>query len=157
MGSLKEPSAPLPDDDADREMRSACLAFGSIATRLVVPGVCGSEGAARESEAMSAVLAGVLTDFGESNAAKVLRMNRLQRKMERSKKVPKQPRSIVPSLHLAGLVRQVGSGNLSGFAGYALGAHTLNVAYANDRGDPSEGDESPLLRLQPKVHFDVDI
>ena len=88
-------------------------------------------------------------------------MNRLQRKAERSKKQPKNPRAIVPSLHVAGLVRQVGSGNLSGFAGYALaafgGSHTINVGYANDRGLPDEGDASPLLRLQPKIHFDVDL
>jgi hypothetical protein len=110
---------------------------------------------------MAATLGELLQSFGESNANKVLRMNRLQRQMERSKKTPKNPRAIVPNFHLAGLVRQVGSGNLSGFAGYALGAfggsHTINVGYANDRGAPEDGDDSPLLRLQPKVHFDVDL
>ena len=34
-------------------------------------------------------------------------MNRLQRRVERSKKQPKGPRAIVPGLHLTGLVRQV--------------------------------------------------
>ena len=45
-------------------------------------------------------------------------------------------------------------GSLSGFAGYALGAHSINVGYANDRTDD---EDAPLLRLQPKVHFDVDL
>ena len=81
-------------------------------------------------------------------------MNRLQRQMERAKKQPKQPRAIVPGLHLVGLVRQLGSGGLSGFAGYDLGPHSVNVGYANDK---AEDDDAPLLRVQPKIHFDVDL
>ena len=158
---LKDPSGPLDDAKADALVRDAVLQYAAAASKLAVPGVCGSEGGTQEATAMAATLGELLQSFGESNANKVLRMNRLQRQMERSKKTPKNPRAIVPNFHLAGLVRQVGSGNLSGFAGYALGAfggsHTINVGYANDRGAPEDGDDSPLLRLQPKVHFDVDL
>ena len=49
---------------------------------------------------------------------------------------------------------QVGIGSLTGFFGYALGPHSVNLGYANDR---AEDEEAPLLRLQPKIHFDVDL
>jgi hypothetical protein len=159
--ALKDPSAPLDDAKADALARAAVLTYAAAASKLAVAGVCGSADGAQEAAAMAAQLGELLQTFGDSNGNKVLRMHRLQRQMERSKKTPKNPRAVVPSFHLAGLVRQVGGGNLSGFAGYAVaafgGSHTVNMGYANDRGAPEDGDDSPLLRLQPKVHFDVDL
>mmetsp|Transcript_35823 Transcript_35823/g.73018 ORF Transcript_35823/g.73018 Transcript_35823/m.73018 type:complete len:585 (-) Transcript_35823:226-1980(-) len=164
---LKDPSESMPDELGNKALRKASAEFGSQSAKLVRPRKGGAADSERTvstqvlssqvDETMGQVLAQVLADFDESPAAKVVRMNRLQRKTERSKKQPKNPRAITPGLHLAGMVRQIGSGNLNGFAGYALGAHTVNFAYANDRGDPSAGDTSPLLRLQPKIHFDVDL
>jgi len=149
---LKEPSAPLPDEEANKVMRQVSSDFARAAAGLSVPGLT-----AFDQSAMAQLLSTTLNDFDESNAAKVVRMNRLQRKMERSKKQPKSPRGILPGFHLVGMLRHVGVGNLNGFAGYTMGPHSVNFGYANDRGDPETGDDSPLLRLQPKVHFDIDL
>lgn len=149
---LNEPSDPLPDEAANKLMRQLSSDFAREAGGLSVRGLT-----AFDQAAMTQALSSTLNDFDESNAAKVVRMNRLQRKMERSKKQPKHPRGILPGFHLVGMLRHVGAGNLNGFAGYQLGPHSVNFGYANDRGDPETGDDSPLLRLQPKVHFDIDL
>mmetsp|Transcript_41201 Transcript_41201/g.92779 ORF Transcript_41201/g.92779 Transcript_41201/m.92779 type:complete len:563 (+) Transcript_41201:86-1774(+) len=162
VSKLKEPADPLPDDKAKKELRAASLHLASAAQKLALPfqaaSKAGAVAKAKETDNFNAELAALLAGFDESGPCKVLRMNRLQRKVERAKKQPKQPRSIVPGFHLAAMMRQVGSGNLQGFAGYALGPHSIDFGYTNSRGDPElTGDKSPLLRLQPKVHFDIDL
>lgn len=126
LSGVKDAAA-LPDEAGEREVRKFALAFATSAARLVVPGVAGSPGAREETEAFSEALAATRNDFDESAPAKVLRLNRLERKVQRSRKLPKNPRSIVPGLHLTGMLRQVGAGNLQGFAGYTLGPHSVTM------------------------------
>ena len=115
----------------------------------------GSDGGAKETEAFGNMLSQKVADFDDTPAAKVLRFNKLQRKSQRSKKLPKNPRSIVPGFHLVAMLRSIGTGNLNGFAGYTLGPHSVTAGFDNTRGPPESGDDSAPIRLQPKVHFDI--
>ena len=148
-------SEALPADKAEKATRAAAATFGAAMAKLVVPGVVGSAGGTKESEAFGELLGQKASDFEETPAAKVLRMNKLTRKTQRSKKLPKNPRAIVPGLHLVAFMRAVGSGNLNGFAGYTLGPHSVTAGFDNTRGPPESGDDSAPIRLQPKVHFDI--
>uniref|UniRef100_A0A7S2S911 Guanylate-binding protein N-terminal domain-containing protein n=1 Tax=Rhizochromulina marina TaxID=1034831 RepID=A0A7S2S911_9STRA len=156
LNGVKDAAA-VPDEAGEAEVRKFAFDFGRHAARLVVPGVTGSEGAKSETDKFSETLTTFLQDFDESPPAKVLRLNRLERKVQRSRKAEKNPRSIVPGLHLSGMMRQIGVGNLQGFAGYTMGPHSVTMGYQNDRGSLESGDTSPLLRLQPKIHLDVDL
>ena len=149
-------SAVMPEEKVSKEVRASSAAFAAAIAKLVVPGVVGSEGGLKESETFGELLSQKAADFEDTPAAKVLKFNKLQRKSQRSKKLPKNPRSIVPGLHLVAMMRQVGIGNLNGFAGYNFGPHSITCGYENNRGPPESGDDSALLRLQPKIHFDVE-
>lgn len=74
------------------------------------------------------------------------------------------PRITNVALNLVGMLRPPGLGNLQGFVGYATSLLGLPLeimlGVQNDGDSPEimgEDREYPILRVQPKVHFDVDI
>lgn len=149
-------AAPIADEVVNKAMRKAEFEYGAAVAQLAVPAL-GLDGAS-DVEAMSLSLGDIAAKFDESPPAKVLRLNKLTLKAQKNRKSPKNPRSFTPGFHLSGMVRQVGEGNLQGFTSYQAGPHSVTMGYQNDRGTPesmAEGDE-PFLRLQPKVHFDID-
>jgi hypothetical protein len=103
-----------------------------------------------------------LKDFPESNQARLESIRLMDRKAKKPKK--KKGRAVNIGLNLVGMLRPPGYGNLQGFAGYATSAFGLPLdlllGVQND-GDSPEimGDdrEYPILRLQPKIHFDIDV
>ncbi|KAJ1454844.1 hypothetical protein M885DRAFT_521115 [Pelagophyceae sp. CCMP2097] len=71
-----------------------------------------------------------------------------------------RPMSVACAVQLVAMLRPRGFGSLQGFCSYALGPHSILAGYANDRdmsGDMAASDAQPLLRLQPKLNFDLDI
>jgi hypothetical protein len=73
-------------------------------------------------------------------------------------------RAINIGLNLVGMLRPAGFGNLQGFVGYGTSLFGLPLdllfGVQNDGDSPEimgEDREHPVLRLQPKVHFDVDL
>ncbi|KAJ1430660.1 hypothetical protein B484DRAFT_418729 [Ochromonadaceae sp. CCMP2298] len=118
---------------------------------------------------VTAVLEGILRGFPDSPAAKLEEVKRLERQAragargfgERKRGVAK---ALGVSLSLVGMLRPPGFGNLQGFVGYAtsmLGLPLeLLLGVQNDGDSPEvmgEDREYPILRMQPKVHFDVDL
>ena len=86
----------------------------------------------------------------------------MEKQSKKSKK--KGSRAVNIGLNLVGMLRPPGYGNLQGFVGYAtslLGLPLdLMLGVQNDGDSPEvmgEDREYPLLRIQPKVHFDIDI
>ena len=86
--------------------------------------------------------------------------------MDKQTKKPKKKkgRAVNLGLSLVGMLRPPGYGNLQGFAGYSTGLFGLPLdlllGVQNDGDSPEvmgEDREFPILRLQPKVHFDVDV
>jgi len=149
-------AAPIEDEKVKTAMQKAEFAYAAAVAQLAVPAI-GLDGAA-DVDDMSVTLGDLASKFDESPPAKVLRLNKLTLKAQKNRKSPKNPRSFTPGFHLSGMVRQIGSGNLQGFSSYSAGPHSVTMGYQNDRGTPesmAEGDE-PFLRLQPKVHFDID-
>ena len=89
-----------------------------------------------------------------------------------AKKAPRQKgsagagknRAVNIGLNLVGMLRPPGFGNLQGFVGYSTGIFGLPLellfGVQNDGDSPEimgEDREHPILRLQPKVHFDCDL
>jgi len=105
--------------------------------------------------------------FPESNEAKVqarLRMEERMRPQQQQQraggKKAKRERAFGMRLALASMVRQDGNGNLQGFASYDAGPFSMIMGYANDRDTPEamqNGEKPPFLRLQPKIHLDIDL
>lgn len=111
---------------------------------------------------MISTLQTALKDFPESNQARLESLRQMDKK---AKKPPrKKGRAVNIGLSLVGMLRPPGYGNLQGFAGYSTAAFGLPLdlllGVQND-GDSPEimGDdrEYPILRLQPKMHFDIDV
>lgn len=103
-----------------------------------------------------------LKDFPESNQARLESIRLMDRKAKKPKK--KKGRAVNIGLNLVGMLRPPGYGNLQGFAGYATSAFGLPLdlllGVQNDGDSPEVmGDdrEYPILRLQPKIHFDIDV
>ncbi|CDJ42615.1 hypothetical protein, conserved [Eimeria tenella] len=64
--------------------------------------------------------------------------------------------SLRPSLSIASLLRLRGSGNLQGYSRYNAGPIQLIFGFTND-GEGLERERQAAFRLQPKIHFDVEV
>jgi hypothetical protein len=112
---------------------------------------------------ISSKLQTLVKELPESPMAKLMELKKLD-EQTKSQKKRKGQRSLNVALNLVGMLRPSGLGNLQGYANYAtslLGLPLeLLLGFQND-GDSPEimGDdrEYPLLRLQPKIHFDIDL
>lgn len=112
---------------------------------------------------VSTALQLMATEFPETAACKLEEI----RKIEKSAKKPKRKKgqkAINIGLNLVGMLRPPGFGNLQGYLGYAtslLGLPLdLLLGVQNDGDSPEimgEDREYPVLRLQPKIHFDIDV
>lgn len=141
-------------------LRKAVFSFRSMATELEVDSLGLSATAAVEEFSNS--LQTIATEFPESPAAKLEAVRKMEKQSKKGKK--KGSRAVNIGLNLVGMLRPPGYGNLQGFVGYAtslLGLPLdLMLGVQNDGDSPEvmgEDREYPLLRLQPKVHFDIDI
>ena len=111
---------------------------------------------------LSNTLDSILKEFPESTVAKLTALQKMDKQTKKSKK--KKGRAVNLGLSLVGMLRPPGYGNLQGFAGYSTGFFGLPLdlllGIQNDGDSPEvmgEDREFPILRLQPKVHFDVDV
>jgi hypothetical protein len=113
-------------------------------------------------EEFSNSLQTIATEFPESPSAKLEAVRKMEKQSKKGKK--KGSRAVNIGLNLVGMLRPPGYGNLQGFVGYAtslLGLPLdLMLGVQNDGDSPEvmgEDREYPLLRIQPKVHFDIDV
>jgi len=111
---------------------------------------------------VSSKLQTIATELPESPVAKLAEAKKLEEQTKAPKK--KGARGINVALNLVGMLRPPGFGNLQGFVNYAtslLGLPLeLLLGFQNDGDSPDvmgEDREYPLLRVQPKVHFDIDV
>jgi len=111
---------------------------------------------------MSSMLQKTMKDYPESNLARLESLRQMDKKAKKPRK--KKARAVNIGLNLVGMLRPPGYGNLQGFAGYSTSAFGLPLdlllGVQNDGDSPEVmGDdrEHPILRLQPKVHFDIDV
>lgn len=152
------------DDSVQTEeqqlLRKSVFSFRSMATELEVDSLGLSATAAVEEFSNS--LQTIASEFPESPAAKLEAVRKLEKQSKKGKK--KGSRAVNIGLNLVGMLRPPGYGNLQGFVGYAtslLGLPLdLMLGVQNDGDSPEvmgEDREYPLLRIQPKVHFDIDI
>lgn len=103
-------------------------------------------------------------EFPESNAAKLDGLRRMEKQVKKPRR-KKGKRAVNLTLNLVGMLRPPGYGNLQGFVGYN-GLSFFGVPVETLFGVQNDGDapeilgedrEQPILRLQPKVHFDIDL
>jgi hypothetical protein len=149
------------DDEEQQALRKSLFNFRTMIADLEVDifGLSANE----FNEELSTSLQTILTEFPESPAAKL----EAARKMEKAAKKPRKKkgeRAVNIGLNLVGMLRPPGYGNLQGFCGYSTGLFGLPfdimLGVQNDGDSPEimgEDREYPILRLQPKVHFDVDL
>lgn len=111
---------------------------------------------------VSSKLQTIATELPESPVAKLAEAKKLEEQAKSPKK--KGARGLNVALNLVGMFRPPGFGNLQGFANYATSLMGLPLelllGFQNDGDSPDvmgEDREYPLLRLQPKVHFDIDL
>jgi hypothetical protein len=105
-------------------------------------------------------------EFGESSFGRLEQLKKVEKlaKKQGGGSGSKGKRAINLGLNLVGMLRPPGYGNLQGFVGYStalLGLPLeLLMGVHNDGDSPEvmgEDREFPILRLQPKLHFDIDL
>jgi hypothetical protein len=158
----------LSEEDMQQAMRNALFEFRAASAELEIDELgltCSSEAVG----ALSETLKGTLKAFPESNVARLAEL----RKAESISRQPPRRRKkrgvniglkgLNVALNLVGMLRPPGYGNLQGFLAYSTGLLgvplDIMLGCQNDGDAPEvvgEDREHPILRLQPKVHFDID-
>ncbi|KAJ1439662.1 hypothetical protein B484DRAFT_476861 [Ochromonadaceae sp. CCMP2298] len=159
------------EEEQQTALRQAVFDFKTVSAELEDEALGFSLTEERVAE-VTGVLEGILKEFPESPGAKleeVKKVERLARAKSRGlggkgRKKKGVAKALGVSLSLVGMLRPPGFGNLQGFVGYAtsmLGLPLeLLLGVQNDGDSPEimgEDREYPILRMQPKVHFDVDL
>lgn len=141
-------------------MRKQALLFETVVDDLSVPELgLMTEKAARD---LTPKLNDALAAFPDSPAAQIKRTRKVANVVSQSRKKPGK-RSMDIGLDLVAMLRPDGYGSLQGYAMYALpGGHSLTFGVQNDADDPAVlaqfgGVRPPLLRVQPKLRFDVEL
>ena len=142
-------------------LRKALFGFKAMSAELEVAAL---QLAAGEFEAeLREDLKKVLADFPKSPAARLVELQRVEREVKRPRK-KKGARALNLGLSLVGMFRPPGLGSLQGFTGYStalLGLPFDILMGVQNDGESAEvlGEdrEHPILRLQPKLNFDVDL
>lgn len=152
-------------EEQEQAMRNTLLRFKASVGDLDVKGIDGIDlEYSTELADLSATLKTQLKEFPESITARLEAMRKIDKQVKKPRK-RKGKRAVNIALNLVGMLRPPGFGNLQGFIGYGalslLGLPLELLLGIQNDGDAPEiiGDdrEHPILRLQPKVHFDVDL
>ena len=164
-------------EEQEQLLRNAAYAFQKSCSDLV--GVLDIDITQIYSDAKDS-LQEILDTFSDTPAARLLLLRQLDKQTRdsanrltgssKAKKGGKGGRKgfglkgLNIGLNLVGMLRPPGYGNLQGFAGYATSLFGLPLdlllGFQNDGDSPEirgEDRELPLLRLQPKVHIDIDL
>ena len=157
LKTVGQPAEAVMDANA-AAIRNEALSFETTAAGLQVPSL--GLTTAQAVRDMTAKLNDQVLSFPDSPAAKIQRMGKVQKAARKDKK-PGQ-RAIDIGLDLVAVLRPDGFGSLQGFAGYQLGGNSLTFGIHNDADDPQViaqfgGVRPPLLRVQPKLRFDVEL
>ena len=151
----------LKPDEEQQALRKALFDLRAAASDMEIESL-GLTSAAMQAE-MSSSLQALATEFPETAAAKLEEVKKIEKQTKKPAK-KKGKRGINPSLNLVGMLRPPGFGNLQGFLGYSTGLLGLPLelllGVQNDGDSPEimgEDREHPILRLQPKVHLDIDL
>jgi len=130
--------------------------FAENAEKVVVPVVAG---AGSYEKALSDFV-NQLTDYAHKWPQSPAYNVQAMKKLETGAKKKKGKASWGATFQLVSLLRTPGDGALQGFATYQAGPVQFLMGLQNDRDLPEsrlEGKAPPLLRIQPKVAFDVDL
>ncbi len=130
--------------------------FGEAAEKVVVAGVAG---AGSYEKALSDFI-NQLTDYAHKWPQSPAYNIQAMKKLETGAQKKKGKASWGATFQLVSLLRTPGDGALQGFATYQAGPVQFLCGLQNDRDLPEsrvEGKVPPLLRIQPKVAFDVDL
>ncbi|GJD07827.1 Protein SEY1 [Galdieria sulphuraria] len=94
--------------------------------------------------------------FRDSPTVQMQAMQKLEKLASRP---PPKQRGVVVGVGLNAAIRPSGYGNLQMLASYNKGPHSLNVSLVNDRDVAQQEGQSDiaLFRIQPTLHFDIDI
>eukprot|EP01041_Mallomonas_annulata_P000347 gene347-619_t len=145
-------------------LRDTMYSFQTLVTEL--------EGAERSlgldaspvQKELTSALEEIAKEFPESTAARLEALKSMDKQVKKPKR-KKGKKAINFAINLVGMFRPPGYANLQGFVGYqglslfGIPVETL-LGVQNDGDAPEivgEDREHPLLRLQPKVHFDIDL
>lgn len=96
------------------------------------------------------------TKFRDSPTVQMQAMQKLEKLASRP---PPKQRGVVVGLGLNAAIRPSGYGNLQMLANYNKGPHSMNISLVNDRDVAQQEGQSDLrlFRIQPTLHFDIDI
>jgi len=148
--------------ETQQAVRDAVYRYKTAAAELEGEGL--GLGSLEELADLSARLLEDAKEFPESNTAKLDALRRMDKQVKKPKR-KKGKRAVNLTLNLVGMLRPPGYGNLQGFVGYN-GLSLFGVPVETLLGVQNDGDapeilgedrEQPILRLQPKVHFDIDL
>jgi hypothetical protein len=151
-------------DDVAAAVRAAAFTFDTKGAELEVPPLSLKKSAA--SREMATKLDVALNKFDSNPMAQLQDMKLISKTTSRQAPIKKKQKGTEPSVDigvsLVGMFRPDGYGNLSGYAGYTLGPHTITVGVQNDADSPEVmnqfgGVRPPFLRVQPKLNFDVEL
>jgi hypothetical protein len=111
---------------------------------------------------LASTLKTVLEEFPDSPAAKLEAVRKFDNQSRRSQR--QKQKGVSLALNLVGMLRPPGNGGLQGFVGYSTGLLGLPLELLlgvhNDGDAPEiigEDREHAILRLQPKINFDVNL
>jgi hypothetical protein len=150
----------VPPDEEQQLLRKIFYDFQISATEIEVPTLKLLSNDAQTE--LSASLKAALEEFVESPNAKLEAIRKVESQSRRS---PRQKQKGVNfALNIVGMLRPPGNGGLQGFVGYSTGLLGLPLELLlgvhNDGDSPDilgEDREHAILRLQPKVNFDINL
>lgn len=145
-------------DENAAMIRSAMFAYDAILSSLEVPTL--NLYKSKHIQTFETKLYNTLSTIDDTNQSQLMKMDTITSKSNKSKG-PKD-KSINVGVALVSMIRPDGFGNMQGFVGYNLGPHSVTVGYHNDADAPETisqfgGVKPPLLRIQPKLNFFIEM
>jgi hypothetical protein len=150
----------VPSDEEQRLLRKVSYDFQLSATEIEIPTLNLLSTDAQGE--LNTSLKSALEEFADSPFAKLEAVRKVERQSHRTHRQKQKGLNI--ALNLVGMLRPPGNGGLQGFVGYSSGLLGLPVEFLlgvhNDGDSPEivgEDREHAILRLQPKINFDVNL
>lgn len=145
-------------DENAAMIRSTMFAYDTQLSNMEIPTL--NLFKTKHIQTFEAKLYNTLSTIDDTNQSQLMKLDNIQSKSNKSKG-PKD-KSINVGVSLVSMIRPDGFGNMQGFVGYNLGPHSVTVGYHNDADAPETisqfgGVKPPLLRIQPKLNFDIEL
>lgn len=147
-------------DNNAAAIRAAVFAYDTIVSNLEIPTL--NLYKTKHIQTFESKLYNTLSSIEETTPSQLMKLDTIGKKSAKSQTKAPKDKSVNVGVSLVSMIRPDGFGNMQGFVGYNLGPHSCTVGYHNDADAPETissfgGVKPPLLRIQPKLNFDIEL